>query len=279
MMYRPSSWPAGVRVMLTAFLVMIGGGYLFAIANIYHQHQMADGEAGLTLNDLRAAYAGLTIRRTSETTIPSRMLTMLRTSMREYVDDDAEFSTLEGWLKDGGTQAGLTQGEKRDTPERAMILNCMRCHATSSGTEISKKAPFGPDEFTVDYEEIKPLVASETSVDSDIVNVPPQLTIPRLVLVTHAHMLAIPVFTLIVGGLFAGARFPRGLGSWITPLPMLALVMDFSGWWLARGAPAAIYLIAAAGAIFGVAFGLQLIVVLVDLWRPMSRSATANSVS
>lgn len=273
---RPHAWPVGVRIMLTAFVGMIGVGYLFAIANIYHQHQMADGEAGLKLNDLRASYSGLTVRRTNETTIPSRMLTMLRTSMREYVDDEADFNVLESWLKAGGSEAGLTEGEGRKTPERALILNCLRCHATSANTEISHKSPFGPDELSVDYAMIKPLVAAETSVDRDIVEVPPQLTIPRLVLVTHAHMLAIPVFTLIVGGLFAGARFPRRLQSWLTPMPMLALILDFSGWWLARSAAGAIYLIAGAGAIFGLVFGLQIVVVLFDLWRPQPRSASSE---
>lgn len=273
---RPHTWPAGVRVMLTAFVGMIGVGYLFAIANIYHQHQMADGEAGLSLNDLRAAYSGLTIRRTNETTIPSRMLTMLRTSMREYVDDDADFNVLESWLKAGGSEAGLTEGEKRRTPERVLILNCLRCHAEDSNTEISHKSPFGPDELTVDYSMIKEFVAVETSVNRDIVEVPPQLTIPRLVLVTHAHMLAIPVFTLIIGGLFAGARFPKRLQSWLTPLPMLALILDFSGWWLARSISGAVFVIAGAGAIFGLVFGLQIIVVVLDLWRSGPRSASSD---
>ena len=262
--------------MLSAFLLMIGVGYLFAVANIYHQHRMADGQDGLSLDDLRASYSGLTVERTKETAIPSRMLTMLRTSMREYVDDADDFDVLESWLKAGGSEAGMTAGENRRTPERMLILNCLRCHAQSSKSEISRTAPFGPDDFTVDYAMIRPLVAADVSVESDTVRVPAQLTIPRLVLVTHAHMLAIPVFTLIVGSLFACSRFPRGPRAWLTPLPMIVLVFDFAGWWLARSIPASIYLIAGAGAIFGAIFGLQIVVVLIDLWRPETRSASAN---
>jgi hypothetical protein len=272
----PNTWPSGMRVMLSAFLLMIGVGYLFALANIYHQHQMADGRAGLSLDDLRASYSGLTVERTQDTVIPSRMLTMLRTSMREYVSDDDDFDVLETWLLAGGSEAGLTAGEKRQTPNRMLILNCLRCHAQSANTEISRKAPFGPDEFTVDYEMIRPLVATETSTGSDKVSVPPQLSVPRLVLVTHAHMLAIPLFTLIVGGLFGCSRFPRRARNWLTPLPMIVLIFDFCGWWLARVFPASIYLIAGAGAVFGATFGLQLIVVLTDLWRRETRSTSEN---
>lgn len=274
---RLHAWPTGVRVMLTAFLGLIGVGYLFALANIYHQHQMADGEPGLSMNDLRASYSGLTVTRSKETTIPSRMLTMLRTSMRQYIDDDVDFNVLESWLKDGGGEEGLAAGEGRQTPERSLILHCMRCHAQSAETEISQKAPFGPDEFTVEYEMIKPLVAVETSTGSDRVHVAPQLTTPRLVLITHAHMLAIPVFTLIVGGLFACSRFPGRFRTWLTPIPMLAVAVDFAGWWLARSMPLGVYLIAAAGAVFGMAFGLQLVVTLIDFWRPEPRSAGSSA--
>ncbi len=270
------AWPTGFRIMLSAFVFMIGVGYLFALANIYHQHQMADGRAGLSLDDLRASYSGLSVKRSKETVIPSRMLTMLRTSMREYVEDAADFDVLESWLKAGGSEAGLSAGEKRQTPERMLILNCLRCHAKSANTDISRKAPFGPDDFTVDYEMIRPLVATETNLEDDEVFVPPQLTVPRLVLVTHAHMLAIPIFALIVGSLFACARFPRRARGWLTPLPMIVLIFDFAGWWLARGVPASIYVIAGAGAVFGAVFGLQIVVVLFDLWRPEKRSASVN---
>lgn len=273
---RLHAWPTGFRVMLSAFVFMIGVGYLFALANIYHQHQMADGRAGLSLDDLRASYSGLTVKRSKETVIPSRMLTMLRTSMREYVEDGADFEVLESWLKAGGSEAGMSEGEARRTPERMLILNCMRCHAQSANTDISRKAPFGPDDFTVDYEMIRPLVATETNLENDEVFVPPQLTVPRLVLVTHAHMLAIPMFTLVVGALFACARFPRRARGWLTPLPMIVLIFDFAGWWLARGIPASIYVIAGAGAVFGAVFGLQIVVVLIDLWRPEKRSASVK---
>ncbi|MCG8408719.1 MAG: hypothetical protein MI923_26235 [Phycisphaerales bacterium] len=258
--------PAGARVMLTAFLLIIGTGYIVAVANIFHEHQQADGKPGLSIDDVRAVYGRLTVAR--DEVIPSRMLTMVRGAMREYIDDEEDFEILETWLKNGGSEAGLNEGPRRKTPRRALMRNCMRCHAQSSGTDISKEAPFGPDEFEVDYQLISPFVASTSESSGGFVEVPPQYTIPRLVLVSHIHMLSIPMFTLVVAMLFTMTRWPPSLRGLLTPIPMLALVFDFSGWWLARFADPFVYILAGAGGLFGMVFGLQIVAVLIDMWRP-----------
>jgi len=260
--------PLAGRVTLTAFLAIVGVGYLVAVANIYHSHDMADGKAGMTLDDLRAVYSGITVTREEETEVPSRMLTMIRTSMRQYIDSDEDFEILEGWLVTGGNQAALTEGPKGKTPRRVILRNCVRCHAASTGTDISKESPFGPDEFTVEYEKLASFLATQTETEETTAHSPPQYTIPRLVLVSHIHMLAIPLFTLVVAGLFMCSRFPAMLRGIVLPLPMIALVLDFSGWWLARLWPGFIGFIVVGGAVFGVAFGVQVLVVTIDLWRP-----------
>lgn len=89
--------------------------------------------------------------------------------------------------------------------------------------------------------------------------------ISHLLLVTHIHMLSIPVFTLIVSGLFL-----MGSGAWrrcVGPVPMIALVVDFSCWWLARQSEVFIYVMVTAGGVYGLAMGIQLVTVLVSLWR------------
>ncbi len=258
--------PGGLRVMLTAFLAIIGFGYLTAIANIYHRHQHADGRPGLSTDDVRAVYSGLTVA--ANEPAPSRMLTMLRGAMREYAGDEDDFKVLESWLAAGGSEAGLDEGPPKKAPRRAIIRNCLRCHAKSTGTDISRRSPFGPDEFEVDYAMLRPLAAAGVESSGQSRHVPPQYTMARLVLVSHMHMLSIPMFTLVVGLLFMMSRLPVFWRSALAPLPMLALFVDFAGWWLARLSPASVYLLILAGAVFGVAFGVQLIAVTIDLWRP-----------
>jgi hypothetical protein len=47
---------------------------------------------------------------------------------------------------------------------------------------------------------------------------------------------------------------------------MLATVLDIGGWWLARFAEPFVYMIGAAGAIFGTAFALQILAILASMW-------------
>jgi hypothetical protein len=266
--------PLGVRIMLTAFLGIIGSGYLVAVANISYTSHLADGKEGMSLDDLRATYRGITVLRGQER--PSRMLTMIRTAMREYVTD-ADFPILQDWLEAGGTAQGLDEGPgTRKTPRRAIIRNCLRCHAQSTGTDISKLSPFGPDEFQVDYAMLAPHVAGVAEEDAEVVRLQPQYQVPRLILISHQHMLAIPMFTLAVALLFMMTRLPGGWRTVLGPLPMVAMVFDFSGWWLARSWSAFVYVIAIAGLVFGLVLGIQVIAVLIDLWRPRRRPAEAD---
>lgn len=259
--------PGGGKVMLTIFLAIIGSGYLVAVANIFYSHQMADGKEGVTLDDLRAVYSGMEVL-AEEKEIPSRMLTMVRGEMRQYFSSDANFAVLETWLKDGGKKEALDKGESKKTPNRVILIDCMRCHAQSTATEVSKESPFGPDEFTVEYDMISRYVTPKKKDAAGMVQTPPQYTVPRLILVSHQHMLAIPVFTLLVGLMFLTTRMPPGLKGVLTPLPMLAVLLDFVGWWAARSMEPFVLVIAAAGGLFGITFGIQLIWVVIDMWRP-----------
>lgn len=258
--------PAGTRVMITAFLAILGFGYLIALMNIRFSHQMADGTAGLSFDDVRAVYSGLPSSGTDA--VASRMLTMIRTEMRQYVESDDDFHVLEDWLESGATEAALDEGPRRMTPRRVLIRNCLRCHARSTESAISRKASFGEDELDVDREMMAPVLPSSSSDAAQGQQAVPQYGMARLILVSHVHMLAIPVFALIVAMLFMTTRSPPRLRAIVTPLPMLALIMDFGGWWLARISDAFCYAIMGAGAVFGLAFGIQLLVIVVDLWRP-----------
>jgi hypothetical protein len=260
--------PASVKLMLTVFVAIIGFGYLVAAANIFERHQLADGKPGLTLNDIRSVYGGLRVPRSQAGEIPSRMLFMIRDQMRQYVESDSDFAVLEKWLKTGGPEKGLDEGEKGKTPRRVLMRGCLRCHAQSSGTEISKSSPFGPDEFEVDYAKISKFTSPTKDKAGGLVEVPPQYTLPRLILISHQHMLSIPVFTLMIGLLFMFTRVPGRLRAILGPIPSVAMLFDFGGWWLARLWPPAIYFIALAGLAFGLVLGFQILAVAFDLWWP-----------
>ncbi len=270
--------PVSLRITLTAFLAMLGVGYLFAVANVFAMHSGADGKPGLSLDDLRAAYSGLTVTRDSGSVVPSRMLQMIEGSMRQYLADDEDYAALHGWLAAGDGEAGLDAKRDGRTPRRVITLNCLRCHAVDSGKRIGTIAPFGPDQLTVDYAMIAKFTTATPQTSQATVLVGPQES-AHLILVTHAHMLAIPIFTLIVAGLFWQTRLRAEVRSIVTPIPMLVLVLDFASWWLARVSPGFIYLIAAAGGVYGLAFGVQIIAIVIDLWRPARPTSATIAAS
>ncbi len=286
------SLPLSGRILLTLFLALIGFGYLSALGNLFHRHNMADGEEGLTLNDLRANFHGIEVAaKQSErpAVAKSRMLEMIEPGgkMRKHATQGGPeaIRTLETWLQRGASEGEFQQeglAEPGDpAPADVIMAQCLDCH-NADGGEMAE-VPFGPDLFTVDYQMVwdvaRPGTANLTSPaasagEREMQVLGPQ-PLPHLFLVTHIHMLTIPLFTLIVSGLFLVSALPAGVRNIVAPLPMAVLVFDFSSWWLARQSEAFIYVIAAAGAVYGVLFGIQLIAVFVSIWLPRRSGSAA----
>ncbi len=283
--WRLSSLPRPAKVVLTAFLVLIGFGYLSALGNMYFQHAMADGREGLTIDDLRVTFHGMEVPRAPgpeevQPVARSRMLEMvgLGGEMRKHVSKGGAGAVraLEAWLERGATESEflrkglIKQGDP--SPESVIARFCLRCHNAEDGEKSD--APYGPDIFTTDYQMVWKFAAPGTAQAPATERGDGQRATDRLgphsmghlFLITHIHMLSIPVFTVIISGLFLltglGPK-PRGV---LAPIPMLALVAEFAAWWLALRVEVLIYVIAAAGGVYGLTLGIQIIAVLWWLW-------------
>lgn len=265
------------KILVTLFLALVGPGFLAATANIYLQHQDADLEPGLGVDDLRRHFHGLekTITPEAKTLVKSAMLEQVRPGgdMREYLDPggEAESRALIFWLEAGAQEtdfakAGLTQA---GDPSASQVIadRCVECHNADGGdkedTPYAAAADAAP-EFA--------LVAKVATPEFEPLQAGPQQVklapkgIKELVLVTHAHVLSIPVFTLIVGALFLMTGCSPTWKLILGPLPMLATLLDISSWWLARFVEPFIHVIAASGAIFGTAYALQILCILGSMW-------------
>jgi len=286
MIVRPvlTTLPLSAKVLLTLFLLLIGVGYLAALGNLYHQHSLADGKEGLSLDDLRAAFHGLEVApgesgSDQDPAMKSRMQQMIEPGgeMRKHLikGGPQAVRTLETWLQHGAVEAQFTQkglaGAGDPAAADVIMSRCLDCHNADGGEKAD--VPFGPDLFTPDYQMVMRVAAPGTAKLgqaaagelSDHRTLGPQ-TIPHLFLVTHIHMLSIPVFTLIVGGLFLISSLAASPRHLLVPIPMAALTCDFACWWLAREWPVLIYVIASTGAIYGVSMGGQLLTVVASLW-------------
>ena len=283
---RVASLPLPARIMVTLFLLLVGSGYLVATANIYLQHQDADLEPGLTPADLQRTFHGLEKEVTPETpvTVTSQMLEQVRPGgkMRKFLEKGGEpaIQALVSWLEGGAKEedfarAGLSRAGDPSAKE-VIAARCVMCHHADGGD--MEKLPYATNassepQYALVAKAAAPEYEQHESAPGKRYLAP--TGVKELVMITHAHILAIPVFTLIVGGLF----LMTGLGSTakliLGPLPMLAIVLDIGSWWLARFAEPFIHVIAAAGAIFGASFGLQIICILASMWLGKSGQSQA----
>jgi hypothetical protein len=265
------------KLLVTLFLGVVGPGYLFGTANIMFQHQDADLEPGLTVDDLRRTFHGMekTITPDAEVTVNSLMLEQVRPDgeMREYLEDGGEpaVRSLMAWLKDGAEEEAFTSPDVPQagdpSPVEVIKSNCVECHHADGGD--MEDLPFAASdeaepEYTLVMEAAEPDFTTHESGPQTVVLAP--TSVKKLIHITHAHVLAIPVFTLLVGALFLMTGFGDKVKLILAPLPMLAVLLDIGSWWLARFVEPLIYVIAASGAIFGAAYALQILAILASMW-------------
>jgi hypothetical protein len=264
------------RITLTAFLFVVGCGYLVALAKIYTTHHAADGVPGMSLDDLRAVYHGLDRTVTgAPPALPSPMLKQVSPGgkMRKKLLKGGESAerALVTWLKQGAkvetfAQAGLAQ--QGDPSARQVIADrCIECHNSATGEE--RETPYAD---TAEAEPRFDLVARKstppvvTASESTRVLHFERMNTLDLLQVTHAHIITIPLFALVIAVLFLHTGLGSRMKLLIAPLPLLATCVDLGCWWLARPWEPAIYGIAAAGLVFGVALALQMLCVLGSTW-------------
>ncbi len=282
--FRLASLSIPAKVMLTAFVGILGLGYLSAVGNIYFQHNEADLEPGMSLDDLRRVYHGLEKEVTARTPpAESPMQKMVKPGgvMRKYAERGGEpaVRALMAWLEGGAkreefARSGISQ-DGDPAAQEVIAENCVRCHNSVRGEKTD--APYAADrDSPPDYDLVIKFAAPPVPVggESKTLLLEPA-GLAHLVHVTHAHILTIPVFTLIIGALFFLTGQRPTVKAILGPLPMVAVCCDICSWWLARPLEPFIYVIAAAGGVFGAALGLQILCILGSLWFGRKREGTA----
>jgi hypothetical protein len=274
---RLASLSPPAKLLITLLLLIIGPGYLFGTANIYFKHQNADGVPGLTVDDLRAAFHGMTktFQPEDKVIVHSTMLKLVLPGgkMRENLDKGGEpaIRGLITWLENAAkedefTKPGLAQPGDPSAREIIKTL-CIKCHNSDGGdaadVPYAATATSEP-KYTLVMATAKPEITRQTSGVQTLVIKPASTS--TLVHVTHVHILTMPMFTFVVGVLFLMTGIPQNVKLLIGPLPMLAVLLDISGWWIARFVEPFIFVIAAAGGLFGVTYALQILCVLGSMW-------------
>ena len=230
------------KLLLTSFLVVMGVGYLMAMAYLYTSHRGHDGRPGLSIEDIAENYYGNRSGTRLEAAIRGPMSGFL--SMQDR-------SVIVAWLKSGSPEEVY---EARVEP--ILRADCYMCHDPAAGTKAPDLSSF-------------PAVKTFADVDTGE-------SLHTLMRLSHIHLFGIGLILLSVGIIFVRTEFPARLKAVAVVTPFAAMLVDIAAWFLTKWDPWYAYTVVAAGALLGLFLAGQILLSLHQLWlfRPAERGAS-----
>ena len=224
--------PVSMRTLFTGTLLVVGLGYLFAILYVFAAHSAADGNPGLSVDDIKITYSGNTEVTALESALRGPMSGML---------PQKDLATVLDWIRDGANKRRYDEGI-----ETIIETNCLSCHDGSN-----------PHLSNLDgYENIREVVAQDTGAD-----------MYTLVRVSHIHLFGLTFIFFIVGFIFSHAYFrPVWLKSAIIAAPFAGVIADVLGWYVTKVFTPFAWVVLIAGAVNGLAFAVMWVVSMYQMW-------------
>lgn len=220
-----------VKTLFTGFLLTIGLGLLMAGAQIMLTHGMADGKAGLSVDDIVYSYYG----DRSGSTLESK----LNGSMKNNAPPEVRLEMIK-WVK-----AGAPEKEWESTIKPHVEKYCAMCHANMPGlVNISNK------------DEMYKMTTTSHGA-----------TISTLARVSHIHLFGISFIFFFVGWIFTYANgFSKMIKVILILTPFGFLILDVAAWWLTKLNPAFAWLVMFGGFGYSVAATVMIFSSLYQLW-------------
>lgn len=230
-----------LKALFTAYLVVVAIGYAMALVQIQFTHGLADGELGLSVDDIVYSYYG----KRSGSVIEAK----LNGSMQVMAPDEDRLKII-NWVHKGAQEQAFY-----DTGIRHIIdTNCIACHSTASGMLV-------PD-FTK-FENIAQRAKTDTGA-----------SFSSLARVSHIHLFGISFIFMFVGLIFSlAAGVPKYLKAGVIIMPYIFLILDISSWWLTKLNPVFAWLVIIGGGAMALSFAFMWIVSMYEMWiMPRLRS-------
>lgn len=240
--------PVLVRLGLTGAILTLLGGLAASLAQIREHHRQRDGRPGLSLDDVRGAYAGLAK--------PSALASALERGHPEDLPA-ADRSDLLAWLAAGQVVEqydSLELGSR--APAEILDQRCVSCHSRNARPDTAGAAGAIPLDYWDDVEKL--------AFSRQLEAVP----LPILIVSTHTHALSMALIALAVIGLTACTRFSAALLGLVAAAGGAGLAADVAGQWLARWHAAGTWLVILGGAAFALHVGLGSLLALAEMWLP-----------
>jgi hypothetical protein len=225
--------PLTLRALFSCFLIIIGIGYLTALAYLF----LVDVEPHEKMG--QGVVEGISIKYHGSPT-GTRLEASLRGTMADKLTS-AERDQVLQW-----THAGAKR-EDYAKIEPIVAKNCGTCHSAQSGLPI-------PTLTT--YEDVQKIATPDTGS-----------SLLQLARVSHIHLFGISIIFLLTGAIFSLSETPTWFRVTVVVIPYLAIIMDIGSWWATKYFnPVFAYVVLIGGALMGLAMACQILVSLWDMW-------------
>lgn len=220
-----------LRVLFTGYLLVVSLGLCTSGLQILLTHGMADGELGLSVDDVVYSYYG--------DRGGSKLEAKLDGSMKDKAGV-AERAAIVKWVENGSTR------EEWDSHVGAIFqANCVRCHGTIPGLADFRT-----------YEGVKPKAAVDEGA-----------TVQDLTRVSHIHLFGIAFIFFFVCLIFSlTVNVPRALKAGAIGFPFLFLCVDISAWWLTHWWPSFAWATILGGIGYNLAAAFMILTSLYQMW-------------
>lgn len=242
-----------MRLGVALLTVTLLGGYVVSGIHMVWYYDQRDGASGLTADDIRAHYHGITVA--------SPLIDALENNHPEDLPD-RERNILLDWLRNPDTLSvsydDFDLGD--DAPAEIIATSCISCHArNATGDDAYARLPL---EF---FDDIRPL-----AVTREINPTPTEI----IAVSQHTHAPVMAVILMVVALLGAMTRAPRLLVGGVVLIGATGLLADMAAWWLARSNDAWIYAIIGGGFAYSASTGIAGLIVILDCIIPSRREKT-----
>lgn len=220
------------RILNTAFLITVGIGYLVALANMYYTHQGRDGKAGLSIDDVIAAYHGSH----TQTRLGSAIKGIMEPNLKYKSDKDVILQ----WI-----QNGAEEPEYHDRIAPILNRDCITCHTPAINPSL-------PD--LTNYAGVAQVAHAGGA------------SLPFLIRVSHIHLFGIAFILYFIGKIFLLCDMNAILKRIAVVIPFAAMLLDVMSWFVTKSFPEFAYVVVASGALMGVSMGLQILASIWQMW-------------
>lgn len=235
-------WRLGLSALILVFFI----GFSASGAHMWFKYENRDERPGLTLDDVKAQYAGLEA--------PSVLLTSLKSGHPETLKQPDRESLIK-WLTGDRVAENYDSIDLGTSPSEIIGASCLSCHGRKAASADPKAKA-----VVLDYWDDVKKIAVSRKINAAPIKIKANST--------HVHAPSMATMSVAIGILAVCTRWWRWLNGLIFAFIGIGLLTDISAWWLTEYSDRWAIAIVVGGMVYNVGTVLQLLMILADLWLP-----------